>query len=1121
MGADRHVGPGPVRAAAVAAALLSIAAVAAADPPVSLLAFQGAPAPGTPGGAFAAFSNPDLNDAGQIAFTAQFGYAAPPDDPPIQGVYLHSAGANSLVVIDGSPSPLGGKFWMFEAPRLNETGEVAFHATVAFPGSPNPPQSGLFLVSTPERCPFSLGADRSVCSVLLEGAASPIGGTFQVIAIADVNDRREVAPGVFRREILFTALAGDPPEQTLWIAQVQDGGAVSLFKVVEQDQALPGPDPTTVTDDCPTFRSFGTAFTGAPAGFNNTDVVVLQADTADPPISDAILRARLNRNPVSGTLAGLTCDVVAKTGEEAPIGGTFHLLTSPSVNDPGIIAFNAKVLTGVPAPGIVAGIFVAFGKPGSIFRGKLVHSGDGDEAERHEPFEGDTNVATVTIRPPEGQPFDNSGVFSIDGLTNSGLHAFFGNTLEEPPAPGDPPVELGAGLFLATGNEAAVRGVLKGDASPAGGTFAGFGVASVNTRGEMAFFGAVQIGDTLKSGLFLSADHADRDGDGLLDSWEENGIDWDGDGVTDLHLDQPPFNADPDRKDLYVEIDYMDCAQGGCAAGDNHNHLPNAAALQDVIDAFADAPVNNPTRSEDGAGPSTCSDGVDNGGGDGADVADPDCRGIVLHLSPGSPNRVDEPLPEIEPIRFEDRGAGAADDFQDLKEGNPRNPCGTGPSDGRFGTQAERASANCLNLLAAKRLAFRYAINGHNHTALTSSGIGELPGNDFMVTLGGWTAIEKVRHGGARALEAGTFMHELGHTLALGHGGGDHINHKPNYVSVMNYSFQAPQLFQALPSPNDFVFTDRPLDYSRWALPPTDPARLDESSLDETRGIDNDDPPAGLAARWPNTVYTRYFAAADKCGFKLAGTVGDIDWDGNGGIEADVQAAINNPDTVSNPGGPEACQVAGNMEQELEGFDDWANVRLNFRLFVEFADGRRPVPDGPEMPPDLLAPRDRDGDGIPDASDLCPDEPEDFDGFEDTDGCPEPGPMVDVGVAGFRTAAHVALRRCATLEDATPGVCDPPATIRLKNFGAVPVAATFAVTSDQPGASPSAGCSGTTAVLVPHEVVSIALCRIVYSATGTYTLTLTTNPTVGTDTDPTNNSAVRSVLVRNLVGPGF
>jgi outer membrane protein OmpA-like peptidoglycan-associated protein len=34
--------------------------------------------------------------------------------------------------------------------------------------------------------------------------------------------------------------------------------------------------------------------------------------------------------------------------------------------------------------------------------------------------------------------------------------------------------------------------------------------------------------------------------------------------------------------------------------------------------------------------------------------------------------------------------------------------------------------------------------------------------------------------------------------------------------------------------------------------------------------------------------------------------------------------------------------------------------------------------------------KDSDGDGIPDAQDKCPNEPEDKDGFEDTDGCPDP-----------------------------------------------------------------------------------------------------------------------------------
>ncbi|MCB9551925.1 MAG: OmpA family protein [Myxococcales bacterium] len=40
-------------------------------------------------------------------------------------------------------------------------------------------------------------------------------------------------------------------------------------------------------------------------------------------------------------------------------------------------------------------------------------------------------------------------------------------------------------------------------------------------------------------------------------------------------------------------------------------------------------------------------------------------------------------------------------------------------------------------------------------------------------------------------------------------------------------------------------------------------------------------------------------------------------------------------------------------------------------------------------PPVPVGPADRDGDGLEDGRDGCPDAPEDFDGFEDTDGCPE------------------------------------------------------------------------------------------------------------------------------------
>ena len=41
-------------------------------------------------------------------------------------------------------------------------------------------------------------------------------------------------------------------------------------------------------------------------------------------------------------------------------------------------------------------------------------------------------------------------------------------------------------------------------------------------------------------------------------------------------------------------------------------------------------------------------------------------------------------------------------------------------------------------------------------------------------------------------------------------------------------------------------------------------------------------------------------------------------------------------------------------------------------------------------PRNTPAPSDRDGDHIVDTADQCPDQPEDFDGFHDEDGCPDP-----------------------------------------------------------------------------------------------------------------------------------
>lgn len=67
------------------------------------------------------------------------------------------------------------------------------------------------------------------------------------------------------------------------------------------------------------------------------------------------------------------------------------------------------------------------------------------------------------------------------------------------------------------------------------------------------------------------------------------------------------------------------------------------------------------------------------------------------------------------------------------------------------------------------------------------------------------------------------------------------------------------------------------------------------------------------------------------------------------------------------------------------------------------SNGDMPAPIGNQGPApvgdDSAAPRppggggtggDSDGDGTVDSNDMCPSDPEDFDGFEDEDGCPDP-----------------------------------------------------------------------------------------------------------------------------------
>ena len=341
---------------------------------------------------------------------------------------------------------------------------------------------------------------------------------------------------------------------------------------------------------------------------------------------------------------------------------------------------------------------------------------------------------------------------------------------------------------------------------------------------ELCTFGNGEDGDG-SAFVCFTAGTGDRDGDGLQDSWETDGIDFDGDSMIDLALDAAPFNADPDHKDLFMEIDHMACSVGGCAPGDVHSHAPQPGALGDVVAAFAAAPVDNPD----------------------------DTQGITLHAMQ------DEAVAERNQVLFLTNGPGPNDDFNDIKNGGSAATCNR---NGSFGTVAERGSANCTAILQAKRAVFQYVIFGHSYTeAPTSSGISELDpngGNDLMVTLGGFTAAGIAASGGQRAAEASTLMHEYGHNLGLAHGGFEGKNCKPNYLSIMSYSLQFVNIDNA-----------RPMDFSSETLP-----MLDETALPTSGGV------GGPAGR--NTVFGR----AGNSVVRPAN--GPIDWDGSGGTTGDV-----------------------------------------------------------------------------------------------------------------------------------------------------------------------------------------------------------------------------------------
>lgn len=353
-------------------------------------------------------------------------------------------------------------------------------------------------------------------------------------------------------------------------------------------------------------------------------------------------------------------------------------------------------------------------------------------------------------------------------------------------------------------------------------------------------------------------DLGDSDDDGLIDEWEINGVDADGDG--DIEIDLPNMGADFEHKDLFVEVDV------------HNGTVFNQSDLDAVAAVFAGAPVPNPSGT----------------------------NGITLHAE------------------IDDTGITARDYLVDTVNGvNTLTPGTAAQRAESFGTIIDRLNPESELVLMARRKIWRYCVVGGILTIRDStgtsrpSGLGEIPGDDFLVTLDGFT-----QRPGDRSR---TFMHELGHTLGLRHGGADDIQFKPNYFSVMNYFYQlqTPSWGAAW---NNALF----LDYSRAKLPD-----VNEAMLDETVGIGSDSQTsAGKLFVYNNPNHVNPSAFDLFLGAGDPGAAVDFNFDGDA---ADTGVMLNMNSNIGNFVSP-AMEV-------LEGHNDWANLWLPLRGSPNFDAG--------------------------------------------------------------------------------------------------------------------------------------------------------------------------------------
>ena len=196
----------------------------------------------------------------------------------------------------------------------------------------------------------------------------------------------------------------------------------------------------------------------------------------------------------------------------------------------------------------------------------------------------------------------------------------------------------------------------------------------------------------------------------------------------------------------------------------------------------------------------------------------------------------------------------------------------------------------------------------------STSGVSDIGGGDSLITLGLWGAL-----GQTDPVQAGTFMHELGHSLGLTHGGlyydtpGSYVptlepNCKPNYQSVMSYQFQVDLLDGGV------------LDYSEQSL-----NTLNENGLPASLTSTDGSAPTYSTTKWyttapPNGVGT---PAKSHCD----GTPLSPNTDPDPTMYV-VEGAADPITPASSWLNGSDVNFDGTISAALRGYDDWTSLDL-------------------------------------------------------------------------------------------------------------------------------------------------------------------------------------------------